>query len=86
MVLRRPASGRTSFSKKGLARKQQQRCYRDPDSLPNASQMLERLVPDYQQISGSRSIAEHMALERNKSHSFMVFLQALTKLVGDSGC
>lgn len=69
-----------AFSTSGIARRQDQRSFRTPDQVPNASQVLRRMIPDYQKISGSRSIAGHMNLNNNRSHSFKVFLDGLKRL------
>jgi len=70
-----------AFGVHGIARRQRQRKFRDPDALINAEQELRRLVPQYQKISGSRRIAPHLNLESNRSHSFGVFLAGLRRLV-----
>lgn len=63
-----------------IASRQEQRAYREPDRLANASQRLRQLVPEYQQISGSKAIATHMNIKDNRSHSFKVFLEGLARL------
>jgi uncharacterized beta-barrel protein YwiB (DUF1934 family) len=55
--------------------------YRDPDRISNAKQELKKIAPNYQQISGSRAIAQHLNLKNNKSHSFNVFIQGLQKVL-----
>jgi hypothetical protein len=58
--------------------------FRNPDLLSNAKQELERLIPRYQQISGSIAIAQNMDVAHNKSHSFNIFIAGIKKLVGDT--
>jgi hypothetical protein len=70
-----------AFSLNGIARQQDQRKFRDPDTLANAEQELSRIVPEYQKINGSRRIAPHLNLESNRSHSFNVFLAGVRRLV-----
>jgi len=53
----------------------------NPDNISNAKQTLKKLVPVYQQISGSTAIAQYMDVTKNKSHSFNVFVRGVEKLV-----
>jgi len=70
-----------AFKESGVASRQNQKRFRAPDLLPNATQILKNIAPKYQKISGSRAIAEYMSLENNRSHSFNVFLEGLKRLV-----
>ncbi|HUT09728.1 MAG TPA: DUF4276 family protein [Thermoguttaceae bacterium] len=72
-----------AFALNGIARRQNQRKFRDPDALPNAEQELRRLVPQYQKIAGSRKIAPHLDVDNNRSHSFGVFLSGVRGLFGE---
>ncbi len=66
----------------GLARKQLSQGYREPDSLPNPSQVLKKLTRlRYQKVGGSRAIAPHLDLMNNRSRSFHVLLSAIQQLV-----
>ncbi len=67
----------------GLAKKQQNKKYRTPDKLANASEELLKITKkQYQKISGSRAIAPHLKLdETNKSTSFNVLLDGVRKLI-----
>jgi len=71
-----------AYNISGLARKQQQRKYRNPDGLNNAAQELRRLVPSYQKISGARSIGQYMDINNNCSASFRVFIEGVYKAIG----
>ncbi len=71
-----------AFGLNGLARRQDKRKFRDPDALSNAEQELRRLVPQYQKIAGSRRIAPHLDVHKNRSHSFGVFLSGVRGLLG----
>jgi len=67
-----------AFQVPGLARKQKNRKFRQPDELNNATQELKRLVKRYQKRSGARRIAPYLDLEGgNRSRSFGVFLNSL---------
>lgn len=68
----------------GLSRKQNTSNYRAPDRLGNAAQELDRLTAGaYQKVSGSREIGKHLNLDadKNRSHSYRVFIQGLRRLV-----
>lgn len=65
-------------TQKGKAR------FRNPDSLANPKQELKKLVPAYQQISGSIAIAHYMNITKNKSHSFNIFVTGIRKLVQET--
>ena len=70
------------LSLSGIAKKQNQRKYRDPDRFPNPSKELDRLSSGrYQKVAGSRAIAPHLNMENNKSHSFRSLLSGIRKLV-----
>jgi hypothetical protein len=69
-----------AYNLRGVAKKQTEKKFVNPDRLPNAEQVLRRLAPRYQKIAGSRLIAEKMNTESNTSHSFGVFFQGIQKL------
>ena len=58
--------------------------FRQPDHLGSPSQEITRLVPEYQKVSGARRVARHLDPDRNTSHSFGKFFEALQTLVADS--
>jgi uncharacterized protein YktA (UPF0223 family) len=66
-----------------LAKKRNMALYRNPDNIANAKQELRKLIPAYQQISGSRSIAQCMTIEKNTSKSFQVFIAGVRRLCKD---
>ena len=75
------AAVETGLDLHNLARHQNRRKYRDPDSVSNPSAELQKLTKDqYQKVSGSRSIGPHLSLSSNRSHSFGVFVSALERL------
>ena len=59
-----------------LEKRQQERKYRTPDTLPYAAQELSKLTQrKYQKVAGSRAIAPFLKIDgSNKSHSFNVLL------------
>jgi hypothetical protein len=71
-----------AYELSGIAKRQQERKFCDPDRLVNAEGELRRLVSDYQKVGGSRIIAPNLNVEANKSHSFKVFVEGVRRLVG----
>ena len=71
-----------AFGLRGLARQQESRKFRAPDSLNNAAQELRKLTGSrYQKLRGSRDIAAHLRLDsRNRSISFGQLLAGIQKL------
>ncbi len=58
--------------------------YRDPDSHPQPSADLERLIPQFQKVGGAREIALHLSefSRENTSKSFQTFLGSMDCLLG----
>jgi len=70
-----------AFTLSGVAKRQEQKEYCDPDKLANAEQELRRLAPRYQKVGGSRLIAPHLRIDADKSHSFNVFVSGIRRVV-----
>ena len=51
--------------------------FRDSDSVPRPHEAIERLVPEFQKVSGARRMAPHLSRERNKSTSFQMFVTGI---------
>lgn len=67
-----------------LAKRQKQKKFRQPDTLPGPAHELKILTRKrYQKISGSRAIGRHLSLESNQSGSFNVLLTALQSIVSE---
>ena len=69
----------------GVAARQRNRKYREPDRLNNASQELVRLTDGgYQKIVGSRAISPYLKLDgSNRSHSFNVLISGIQKVTNE---
>ncbi len=67
----------------GLARKQNNRKYRQPDNLGNASEELARLTKyRYQKLAGTRAIAPYLNIShQSHSHSFNILLEGIEKMI-----
>jgi hypothetical protein len=61
-----------------------QATYRNPDARPKPSSDLTKLNPSFEKSSGARRMAERMTRERNRSHSFAVFLSGVERLLADN--
>ncbi len=66
----------------GLAKKQHNKKFRNPDRLANPKQELRKLTKgQYQPVNGSREIARHLSLAQNQSTSFNVFISGILRLI-----
>lgn len=70
-----------AFNQPKIAKQQVKAKFRQPDLLGNPKEELKKLVPDYQQIDGSRRIGREMDLTNNLSASFGFTLSGIKKLV-----
>ena len=76
------AAVETGLRLNGIAKKQGNRKYREPDRLGSPSRELAQLTSGrYQKVAGSRAIAPHLHIESNTSHSFKVLLDGIRNLV-----
>ena len=57
--------------------------FREPDAVPRPSEAVERLVPEFQKVSGARRMARYVTRERNRSTSFRVFMAAVEAVAAD---
>lgn len=71
-----------AFGLRGLARQQERRMFREPDSLNNAAQELRKLTGGtYQKLRGSREIGSRLRVDgRNRSISFGHLLAGIQRL------
>lgn len=60
----------------------EKRAYRDPDNIVKPSEALERLVPGFQKGFASKTVPCYMQMDRNRSRSFQVFIEAMQRLTG----
>ena len=66
---------------RNLARHQNKRQYRSPDSYHNPLQTLRRIAPGYQKVGGSRSIGPHLDPACTRSRSFSAFVSGIRRLL-----
>ena len=66
----------------GIAKRQQESKYREPDKFISPKQELRRLTKNvYQPRSGSRAIAPYLDLGNSRSPSFRNLVQGIRRLV-----
>ncbi|MCH7754943.1 DUF4276 family protein [candidate division KSB1 bacterium] len=66
----------------GIAKYQEKKRYRIPDSIQAPADALERLTNRiYQKISGSRAIGEYLNLDNTRSISFNVFITGIKNIL-----
>lgn len=54
--------------------------FRRPDAVPYPAAEFAKLIPQYQKISGSRALADHLTRERNCSPSFQAMMNGVERL------
>ncbi len=69
-----------AFEKPEIAKNQNRSGYRDPDSHPQPSKRILKLVPDFEKVGGARAIAPHLDVENERSPSFKNFVRAVRRL------
>jgi hypothetical protein len=70
-----------AFSKPNLVKRARKTKFNNPDTITNAAEELEKLLPGYQKLIGARKIAPHLELSQNRSSSFQTFLNGLQRLI-----
>ena len=64
-----------------LARRQNEARFRNPDQLPNPSQALKQLAPNYQKGTSSLALGPLLSLDHNRSPSFQALITGLRRLL-----
>ena len=54
--------------------------YRDPDAVVRPSEEIEKLVPEFQKVSGARRMAKRLSRDGNSSRSFQVLIEGIDRL------
>ena len=54
--------------------------FRRPDTVQQPSNALKQLVPEFQKVSGARTMARFLSRERNRSPSFQALLSGIDRL------
>jgi len=76
-----PLAMAEAFDTPGLTRIAEKRKYRIPDDIQNPSLELEKLVPEFQKVSGARKMAGELSKEKNRSRSFQVFVDGVRRIM-----
>ena len=72
-----------AFGREALRGMGQKAQFRDPDAVPRPSEAVERLVPEFQKVSGARRMARHLSRDRNRSRSFQAFVAGIEPIAAD---
>ena len=72
-----------AFGRQALRGIGQRARFREPDAVARPSEAVERLVPEFQKVSGARRMARHVTRERNRSTSFRVFMAGIEAVAAD---
>lgn len=70
-----------AYNKPTIAKKKDKAKYRNPDTINDASEELERLCGDGGKITRAKKIAPKMDISQNKSHSLQIFIAGLQKMI-----
>lgn len=60
--------------------------YRIPDNIVSPKNELKKFLPEHQQISGAKKIAEYIDVDNNMSVSFQMFVEGVCKLCHPQKC
>ena len=69
-----------AFENEKLAGIGQKAKFRRPDTVQQPSKALSQLVPEFQKVSGARTMARFLSRERNISPSFQTLLSGIDRL------
>ena len=70
-----------AFNKTNLSSRQNEKKFRNSDDIGSAFQELQKLVPEYQKINGSRAIAPYLNIENTRSRSFYHFISSIKRII-----
>lgn len=73
----------TGLQTSGVAKLQDKRLYRTPDSIASPARELGRIAPTYQKVGGSRAIGPHLNPDNCRSVSFAHFVKGIRQLAKD---
>ncbi|MCL2856774.1 MAG: DUF4276 family protein [Oscillospiraceae bacterium] len=57
------------------------RQFQNPDSIPNPKEVLNKLLPEHQQIIGAKRVAPYMNVNKNTSPSFNCFVNGVKHFI-----
>jgi len=59
--------------------------FTNPDAILKPSNEVQRLIPEFQKVSGARAMSETLSAERNRSPSFRIFMSGLGRIITEIG-
>ena len=75
-----PAALADAFGNEQLRNMGSKARYRDPDAVVRPSEEIEKLVPEFQKVSGARRMAKRLSRDGNSSRSFQVLIEGIDRL------
>lgn len=75
-----PEAIANAYERPNLRGINKKRRYRDPDAITQPSRELERLIPDFQKVSGARILSTRISRDMNNSKSFQVLCEGIERL------
>jgi hypothetical protein len=75
-----PAALADVFKDEQLRKIETKSRYRDPDAVARPSEEIQKLVPEFQKVSGARRMAKRLSREGNSSRSYQVLLEGVDRL------
>jgi Domain of unknown function (DUF4276) len=82
--LGKPDAIAAAFDKPGIPAKCRSVRFRNPDSIPRPSNVLNNLCPRFQKVGGARMMAAHLSYAPNCSQSFRVLIEGVARITGCS--
>jgi len=65
------------YSKPALRKFEKKALFRDPDAVTRPSSALERILPEFQKVSGARRMAQRLLPQKNRSRSFQILIEGV---------
>lgn len=72
-----PLAMATAFNMPALRNLGRRAKFRDPDLVVRPATEIERLIPEFQKVSGARRMAEHLSQDGNHSKSYRALLHGI---------
>jgi hypothetical protein len=73
------------YGEASLRHKDSRRRFRSPDSIDKPSHILEKLLPEFQKLSGARRMGMKISLDSNQSKSFATFVAGVQRVASEMG-
>ncbi|WP_322494198.1 DUF4276 family protein [Chloroflexus sp.] len=74
-----------AFHDERLQQLEQKRQHRASDRIAKPGNELEHLIPEFRKIDAARRMSQQLTQETNRSHSFRVFIHAISQIAAEFG-